>query len=102
MDSINRTFSWNAQLTVINDSLLKRVDSAQTAFKLFRQSDSALKVELSLKQLSIVDRDTIIAQQQRVIHHREQQVIRLKWHKGILAIFDAILIGVIGYLVIFK
>lgn len=101
MDSVNSTFIWNKQLAAIDDSLTRKLDSAQVAFTLFHQSDSSQRVQLSLRQSFITERDTLIAQQQRVIHHREQQIIKLKVHKGLLAAMDAVLIGLIAYILIF-
>jgi hypothetical protein len=76
--------------------------SCSGAFQAFTDQISALRTEVSIHQKSVIERDTIIAQQQGVIHHREQQIVRLKWHKGFLGTLDAVLIGVIGYLIIFK
>lgn len=101
MDSINSTFIWNTQLRVINDSLLIKIDSAHKAFNLFHHSDSILRTENSLYQRSIADRDVVIANQQLVITDRNKTITRLKVHKGLLAVADAILIGVIACILIF-
>ncbi len=84
MDSVNRTFSWNEQLHGINDSLLIRIDSCQRAFHLFHHSDSIQEVQLSLSSKSIHDRDSVIALQSDAIHHRDQQITRLKHRQSII------------------
>lgn len=84
MDSINSSFIWNEQLHTINDTLTRRLDSAYIAFRLFHQSDSAMRVQLSLRNSAIVERDTVIAGQMAVIRHQERQIVRLRWHKVLI------------------
>ena len=102
MYNLNQAHITWEQCVETNDSLMIIIDSCSGAFQVFTDQISAIRSEVTIKQSQVIERDTLIAQQGRVIHHREQQIIRLKWHKGFLGTLDAVLIGVIGYLIIFK
>ncbi len=101
MDAINAMKISYDGCTEINDSLVDIVDSCKSAFILMNSTDRILKRELELKESAIIDRDAVIDSMQTVIKHRERQIVRLKWHRGISGVVNGILgIAIIALLII--
>lgn len=101
MQLLNIAHNTWEQCSETSDSLLVVLDSCSVVFTLFDSTVTNLRTEIHLYQRSVTDRDMVITNQQQIIKDQGRTIRRLKVHKGILAVMDGILIGIIGYILIF-
>lgn len=100
MKDINIAYLSLQECQDINSQYRAYLDSANTALSVQDTIIYNLQSKISLYKIAVTDRDTVIVRQQQQIASDKKEIKRLKVHKGILAIVDAILIGALAGILI--
>ena len=84
MDAVNNAFILSEQLQVTVDTLQSKLVNCKEAFTLFHKSDSISKVQISILQSSITEKDMVINTLKDADKIKSRKIKKLKLTSQIL------------------